>query len=125
MNSPRLLTHSLIVLPATFRHVGRGGAAVAPPFREEASMRILLLFLGWLLLLSLLRLGCGRKDERPGVATLPEDDAAYADKNLTNAAIGHDPDRPTDVDLERRSDTSVPGPINSNSATGIPEPPGF
>jgi ferric-dicitrate binding protein FerR (iron transport regulator) len=42
------------------------------------------------------------------------DDAPWRDKNLTNDEIGNDPDSPTNYNLERISDISVPGPVTMN-----------
>jgi hypothetical protein len=66
-----------------------------------------------------------------------DDDESYRDKNLTNDEIGNDPDLPTNYNLDRIADVSVPGPVNPNENIGIlnaptdappqtvPPPPGF
>lgn len=59
-----------------------------------------------------------------------------SDKNLTNDDIGNDPDLPTNYNVDRIEEVSVPGPVNPNEAVGlmnapeapaqtIPPPPGF
>src|SRR5271154_1209409 len=63
-----------------------------------------------------------------------EDDVK--DKNLENDEIGNDPDLPTNYNVDRIEEVSVPGPVNPNEAVGIlnapdgppmtiPPPPGF
>ena len=58
------------------------------------------------------------------------------DKNLTNDEIGNDPDLPTNYNVDRIAEVSVPGPVSPNEAVGImnapegppqtiPPPPGF
>jgi hypothetical protein len=58
------------------------------------------------------------------------------EKNLENEDIGNDPDLPTNYNIDRIEDVSVPGPVNPNEAVGIvgapegppmtiPPPPGF
>src|SRR5262249_23463374 len=58
------------------------------------------------------------------------------DANLENDEIGNDPDLPTNYNVDRIEEVSVPGPINPNEAVGIlnapdappmtiPPPPGF
>ncbi len=61
----------------------------------------------------------------------------YKDKNLTNEEIGNDPDLPTNYNVDRIADVSVPGPVNPNENVGIADlktdappatvapPPGF
>ncbi len=46
-----------------------------------------------------------------------EDD--YKDKNLTNEDLGNDPDLPTNYNVDRIADVSVPGPVNPTEAIGI------
>jgi len=64
-----------------------------------------------------------------------EDDTSR-DANLENDEIGNDPDLPTNYNVDRIEEVSVPGPINPNEAVGIlnapdgppmtvPPPPGF
>jgi len=64
-------------------------------------------------------------------------DEDYRDKNLTNEEIGNDPDLPTNYNIDRIAEQSVPGPVNPNETVGIlnapmdappatvPPPPGF
>ena len=64
------------------------------------------------------------------------DDKDSRDVNLENDEIGNDPDLPTNYNVDRIEEVSVPGPINPNEAVGIlnapdgppmtiPPPPGF
>src|SRR6516225_10082023 len=64
------------------------------------------------------------------------DDKDAKDANLENDDIGNDPDLPTNYNVDRIEEVSVPGPINPNEAVGIlnapdgppmtlPPPPGF
>jgi hypothetical protein len=66
-----------------------------------------------------------------------DEDEAWQDKNLTNDEIGNDPELPTNYNVDRVADISVPGPVNPNENVGIlnapqdappttvPPPPGF
>jgi hypothetical protein len=58
------------------------------------------------------------------------------EKNLVNDEIGNDPDLPTNYNIDRIEEVSVPGPVMPNEAVGIqnapegppqtiPPPPGF
>jgi hypothetical protein len=65
------------------------------------------------------------------------DEKEAKDANLENEEIGNDPDLPTNYNVDRIEEVSVPGPINANEAVGIlnapdqlppqtlPPPPGF
>src|SRR6516165_9296093 len=64
------------------------------------------------------------------------DDKDAKDANLENDDIGNDPDLPTNYNVDRIEEVSVPGPINPNEAVGmlnapdgppmtLPPPPGF
>src|SRR5262245_49624477 len=64
------------------------------------------------------------------------DDKDTKDANLENDDIGNDPDLPTNYNVDRIEEVSVPGPINPNEAVGVlnapdgppmtlPPPPGF
>ncbi len=43
----------------------------------------------------------------------------YLDRNLTNDEIGNDPDLPTNYNLDRLEDISVPGPVTINGVSRI------
>ena len=47
------------------------------------------------------------------------DDNDVKEANLTNDDIGNDPDLPTNYNIERLDDVSVPGPLMPNEAVGI------
>jgi hypothetical protein len=64
------------------------------------------------------------------------DDKDAKDVNLENDDVGNDPDLPTNYNVDRIEEVSVPGPINPNEAVGmlnapdgppmtLPPPPGF
>ena len=45
------------------------------------------------------------------------------DANLTNDDIGLNPDLPTNYDVDRIAEVSVPGPVNVNEAVGLQNAP--
>src|SRR5262249_15422071 len=65
------------------------------------------------------------------------DDDAWKNKILTNEEVGNDPELPTNYDLNRIADVSVPGLVDPNAGVGllnlppdapastVPPPPGF
>src|SRR5262249_40362406 len=50
-------------------------------------------------------------------------DDPTTDANLTNEDIGLNPDLPTNYNVDRIADVSVPGPVDANAAVGIVNAP--
>jgi hypothetical protein len=75
-----------------------------------------------LALLMIPQLGSGRAEAGSETAVIESsvsDEQSMLDKNLTNDEIGNDPDLPTNYNVDRIEEVSVPGPINPNERVGI------
>ncbi len=104
---------------------GRGGAAVEllramPAWIISAGIHAVLLLLFWLVV------GDPRSfaSDEPARATVVETintkvEEAAREVILTNVDVGLDPTVPTNYDVTRIEDVSVPGPVDPNAAVGI------
>ncbi|MBL8799234.1 MAG: terpene cyclase/mutase family protein, partial [Planctomycetia bacterium] len=75
-----------------------------------------------LALLMIPQLGSGRAEAGTETAVIESsmvDDQTAMDKNLENDEIGNDPDLPTNYNVDRIEENSVPGPVNPNERVGI------
>lgn len=93
-------------------------------------------FLSLMLLVQFNNTGTASGSETSVIESSVTDDKDAMDKNLENDEIGNDPDLPTNYNVDRIEENSVPGPVNPNEAPGIlgapdgppmtvPPPPGF
>jgi hypothetical protein len=112
VNPPAVICHTPFA-----EEEGLGLQRIIPAWIISGVIHVVLLS-GFLLVTYSVSAAPSDRQEFVEVAGLTEDDA-WKEKNLINEEVGNDPDLPTNYDLSRLADVSVPGLVDPNGGVGL------